>query len=393
MIAVSRLALFAPLALSTVLACKSSPPPANPPGEPPPPAATPAPSPDAVPPPTPAPIPPDPTAGADEDMKAVLHKLAALGGEPIETLSAEEARKQPTPADAVKALLVEQAKPNAPEPVGKVEDKTITVAGSKIPVRIYYPKEGKAPFPIVLYFHGGGFVLATNDTYDASARGIVAGTGAIVISPEYRKAPEHKFPAAHDDALAAYKWVVANAGALKGDKQRIALAGESAGGNLAAATAIAVRDDGKLPQPKHLLLVYPVASARTDTPSYRTHEHAVPLNKAMMTWFTEKYFNAPMDGQDPRINLLGARLTDLPPTTIINAELDPLTSDGEELATALEAAKVDVDQKTYEGMAHEFFGMGAAVADAQDAMDMATGALKAALEKGAEKKKVAQSEE
>ena len=292
------------------------------------PAEAPAPPP-ALPPPAPPP-PKDPLAGADADMKAVLDQLAALGGQPIETLSAEEARKQPTPADAVKALLTQQNKPTDPEPVAKVEERKIKGPGGDLPVRIYWPSKGKAPYPVVLYFHGGGFVIATNDTYDATPRALANGVGAVVISPEYRKAPENKFPAAHDDALAAYTWLLKNAASIKGDAKRIVFAGESAGGNLAAATAIAARD-AKMALPKHLLLVYPIASGKTDSPSYQKHADAKPLNKAMMSWFSEKYFRTTADGMDPRINLVGAKLEGLPPTTIINAEIDPLESDGKML--------------------------------------------------------------
>lgn len=373
---------LAPAVLATAIAaCKSTEPPAqeNLPAASAPPVVTPEPKP--APTPTPDPGPPEVMEKADADMKAVMDELTALGGKPIETLTPEEARQQPTPADAVKKLLAKQGKPTDPEMVGKIEEVSIPVKGGKIAARVYRPKEGKAPFPVVVYFHGGGFVIATNDTYDASARALANGSGAMVISPEYRKAPEHKFPTAHEDAFAAYQWITKNVGKLGGDAKRIALAGESAGGNLALATAMAVRDDGKIGQPKHMLLVYPVASPKTDTPSYLANANAKPLNKPMMKWFTDHYFTGATDGTDPRINLVAARLGDLPPATIINAEIDPLTSDGEMLAEALKAAKVEVEQKTYEGVTHEFFGMGAVVGDAKDAMEMGTEALEKALEK------------
>lgn len=331
------------------------------------------------------PQPKDPMADIDKDMGKVMDALAGLGVKPIESLTPEEARKQPTPADAVKAVLKQEDKPTAPEPVAKVQDKTIPGAAGNLPVRIYTPGGLKGPAPVVVYYHGGGFVIATNDVYDATPRSLANGAKAVVVSVEYRKAPENKFPAAHDDAFAAYRWVVKNAGSIGGDPKRIAVAGESAGGNLAENVAIAARD-AKEQAPTHVLLVYPVASSNLSSESYAKNRDAKPLNKAMMVWFTEKYFRTPDDAKDPRINLVAANLQGLPPTTIINASIDPLLSDGEELAKKLEDAKVSVKQKTYDGVVHEFFGMGAVVADAKDAMEFATDRLKESFEKGASAK-------
>jgi len=150
---------------------------------------------------------------------------------------------------------------------------------------------------------------------------------AVVVSVDYRLAPEHKFPAAHDDALAAYRWLARNAASVGGDPERLALAGESAGGNLAVATAMGARDAG-LTAPKHVLSVYPVAQSSTDTASYLKYADAMPLNRPMMLWFIGQVTSSPADVQDPRINLLKADLHGLPPVTIINAEIDPLRDDG-----------------------------------------------------------------
>ena len=318
-------------------------------------------------------------AKLDGDMKSVIDQLTSLNGKPTETLTAEEARKQPTPADAVKALLKKQGNATAPEEVGKIkiEERTIPGAAGKLPVRVYTPK-GAGPFPVIVYYHGGGWVIANNDTYDASARALTSGVQAVLVAVEYRKSPENKFPAAHDDALAAYEWVLKNAGSLHGDAKKIALAGESAGGNLAASVAIAARDKG-LQLPVHELLVYPIASGDLSSPSEIENAHAKPLNKAMMAWFAEKYFRTPADGADPRINLVGADLKGLPPTTIINAEIDPLRSDGENLAAKMRAAGVTVEQRTFSGVTHEFFGMGAAVAKAKEAEELGIARLKAAF--------------
>jgi acetyl esterase/lipase len=309
-------------------------------------------------------------AKLDDDMKGVMDELAALGGKPIETLTAAEARRQPTPADAVKAYLQKKDKDAKPLEMGKIEEKSFKGSQGSLPVRIYTPKSGKAPYPVVIYFHGGGFVIATNDTYDASARALANGAEAVVVSPEYRKAPEHKFPAAHDDAFATYDWVLHNAASFGGDPKRIALVGESAGGNLALNVSIAARDK-KMHMPSVQVLVYPLAGFDMTTPSYVDSANAKPLDKAMMVWFTEQYFRSPADGKDPRIDLIHANLKGLPPTTIINALVDPLRSDGEILRAKLYDAGVDAEQKTYSGVTHEFFGMGAAVSKAKDAMQLA----------------------
>ena len=140
---------------------------------------------------------------ANREMQAVLDELGTLGGKPIETLSPEEARKQPSPADAVKSLLKKRGDKVAPESVAKVENKSIPVSGGEIPIRIYSP-EGKGPFPVIVYIHGGGWVIADLDTYDSSPRALANGCKAVVVSTHYRLAPEHPFPASHEDVFAAY---------------------------------------------------------------------------------------------------------------------------------------------------------------------------------------------
>jgi acetyl esterase/lipase len=319
---------------------------------------------------------------ADKDMKEVLDELAALGGKPLETLTPAEARKQPTLADAEKALLKKQGKSTEPEEVGKVENKSIRSGSATLPARIYTPKEGKAPYPVVVYFHGGGFVVGSNDSYDASARGLANGAKAIVVSVDYRKAPESKFPAAHEDADAAYAWVLKNAASFSGDPKNVAVAGESAGGNLAINVAIDARDKAQQ-LPVHILAVYPVTTASTDSETFRDYAEAKPLNRSMMTWFFDKYTRTPADAKDHRLDLLSAKLGGLPQTTLITAELDPLRAEDEALEKKLDDAKVSVKLKNYEGVTHEFFGLGAVVGDAKDAMDFATSRLKDAFAKHA----------
>ena len=323
---------------------------------------------------TPAAATPSAPGMPDAEMQAVLDELAALSGKPIETLTPAEARKQPTPTDAVKQLLVKLGKPTTPPP--GVTMTTKTVAG--LPANIYTP-DGAGPFPIIVYYHGGGWVIANKDVYDGGARSLAIGAKAVVISADYREAPEHKFPAAHDDAIAVYKWALANAASIKGDPKKVAVAGESAGGNLAVATAIAARDM-KLQAPVAVISVYPIAGRDTATASYVENAMAKPLSRAMMSWFFDKYQHGDADGTDPRINLVSADLAGLPPVTIINAQIDPLRTDGEMLAAKIRAAGGTVDQKTYDGVTHEFFGMGAVHSKAKDAEAYAVAALMKAFQ-------------
>lgn len=312
-------------------------------------------------------------AKPDADMQAVLDTQAGLGVQPIEQLDPATARQQPSFADAARALLEAQDK-NPDDSMGvATRDTTYTGAAGKLPMRIYTPKnpagknrKGKA-LPIVLYFHGGGFVLADLDTYDATPRAIAAKGKMIVVSAEYRHAPENRFPAAHDDAFAAYQWVLANARRLGGDPRRVAVMGESAGANLAINTSIAARDNG-VQMPMHQVLIYPLAGVNMDTISYRENAYARPLNKAMVEWFMGHYLNGEQDKQDPRIDLVGkADVSGLPGTTVVLAEIDPLRSEGGMLAKKLEDARVLVRQRNYKGSTHEFFGLGRVVKDANDA--------------------------
>lgn len=323
-------------------------------------------------------------AAPTQEMQAVLDKLTALGAKPIGTLSVEETRAQPTPADAVMALMEEQGVEPDPalQAIGTT-DVMIPGAAGEVPARIYTP-EGEGPFPVIVYWHGGGWVIADIDTYDASARQLAAGAQALVVSLDYRQAPENPFPAAHEDAIASYEWVVENAGQWNGNVERLAVAGESAGGNLAANVAIAARDNGGI-QPDHQLLVYPVAGDDMTTDSYVENAEAQPLSKAAMEWFVEQVFTDASQAADPRLDLVEREdLEGLPPATVINAQIDPLRTEGETYAAHLKEAGVTVSQRTFDGVTHEFFGMGAVVPTAQEAMDFATSQLSEALNTAAE---------
>jgi acetyl esterase len=311
------------------------------------------------------------------EMQTVIEKLSSYGDKPLETLSAIDARKKHTPTDAVMDL-VKQNNITMPSPKVDTMGKDIDVSGGKIHLRIYTPKEGTGPYPLIVYYHGGGFVIANLDVYNASAQALAEQVGAIVVSVAYRLAPENKFPTAHNDAFAAYEWAVKNAVSLKADPAKIAVAGESAGGNLAANVSIMARDK-HIMIPVHQVLVYPIAQANMNTESYKMYEKAKPLNKAMMGWFTEKYLNTMIEAQNPKISLVNANLKGLPPTTIITAEIDPLHDDGVMLADKLKEAGVKVDTKNYDGVTHEFFGMAIVVPEAKAAQAYAADQLKAAF--------------
>lgn len=315
------------------------------------------------------------------DMRKVLAQFEALGPKPFANLSAPEARMQPSLADAVRKVQEREGKPTDPLAMASVEPRTMEVGTRRLDAKIYTPVvHGKKALPVVAYFHGGGFVVGGIDTYDASARALAKNAESIVVSLGYRRAPEHKFPAAHDDAYAGYHWVTEHAVSFGGDPKRIAVAGESAGANLALNVAIMVRDKGEQ-APLHALLVYPVVQTDVHTRSYDEWAYAKPLGRSSMAWFFERYLNSHEDEKDPRINLTRASLSRLPRTTVVLAEIDPLRSEGELLASKLKDAGVDVQSKTYERVTHEFFGTGAVVSAAQEATALAGTRLKASFKK------------
>ena len=328
-------------------------------------------------------------ARADKDMRAVLETLKELGAKPLHTLTVEEARKGPTPGDAAKAVMSKNGK-KQPEPNVRKENVQYTAAAGEQPARIYIPTpatgkqaQSDQPMPVILYFHGGGWVIADLDTYDASAQALAQKTNAIVVSAEYRHAPENKFPAAHDDAFAAYRWVLENAQKWGGDPQRVAVAGESAGGNLAINVAIAARDNN-VQAPVHMLLVYPVAGTDTNTESYKENAEAMPLGKADMEWFIDKVLADKSQMNDPRLDIVGrAKLENLPPATVITAQIDPLRSEGRALAAKLREAGSEVTTQNYEGATHEFFGMAGVVRDAEQAQALAVRELREAFNQSA----------
>lgn len=313
-------------------------------------------------------------AQPNEQMKSVLDALTALEAKPIHTLSVPESRTQARPADA--ARTVQRDEKISPSPEDRVATKDIAIpspAGA-LPARVYTP-EGEGPFPVVVYFHGGGWVIADINTYDATPRALALGAKAIVISVDYRHAPESKFPAQHDDAWSAYSWIVEHVHTLNGDAKRIAVAGESAGANLAANVALMAKER-RTTMPVHQLLVYPIAGNDTNTPSYQENADAMPLGKADMEWFISNVFVSKDQAADPRINLVGRTdLDDLPGATVVTAQIDPLRSEGQAYADKMREAGVSVNLINVDGVTHEFFGMAKVVDAAKTAVDAANSDL------------------
>jgi acetyl esterase len=299
----------------------------------------------------------------------VLDQLAALGGPPLGTVSPEESRR---------AMDARRASMPPGEPVASVEDRVIPGPGGDIPVRIYTP-EGTAPFPVVVYFHGGGWVIGSVEGSDATARALTNRSGCQVVSVEYRLAPENKFPAAIDESFAATEWVAANASSFGGDPARIAVAGDSAGGNLAAAVCLLAKERGG-PKISFQLLVYPVTDFNLETRTYAANADGYLLTRTSMEWFWAQYLNDPEEAKNPIAAPLQAPdLSGLPPALVITAEFDPLCDEGEAYALRLSEAGVPTVFRRFDGMIHGFFGMFLAVDKGKEAIQLAGDALKAAL--------------
>ena len=307
--------------------------------------------------------------------QAIVDAFSSFGPLPFEILTPDEARKQPGPDDAVKKVLADRGLAG-PEPVGSVEDIPIPDgAGGEQTLRVYRPADaGTGPLPVVLWIHGGGWVLFDIDTYDASCRGVCNKTGAIVVSPDYRRAPEAVFPAAHDDVLTAWTWVRENAATIGADPARMAIGGESVGGNMAAATSLQLAANGQ-PVPLAQVCVYPLTTAEQFGESMVDAADARPLDRPLLSWMAMHAFQGrPEAATDPRIALLDwtqEQRAGMPPTLVITAERDVLRSQGQQFAADLEAAGVRTTHRYYEGVMHEFFGAAAVLDEAEQAQQEA----------------------
>jgi acetyl esterase len=297
----------------------------------------------------------DRMARLDADMRHVLDRWEAMGGKPIETVSATEARATPTLIQAMRQLLRDAREENG---VG-MEMRMIPGADGGLRARIYVPTAlvGLEALPMILYFHGGGFTVGDLDHDDETPRALSKRCNAVVVAAQYRQAPEFKFPAAHEDAWAAWTWMIENSRSLRGDPTRVALVGEEAGGNLAVNVALRARDDGGV-VPRHLGLITPMAGTDFSRPSYIEDAASRPVGTATIRWFYKRVLRGKNALSDKRLNLVDRHdLAGLPPTTIVNAAIDPLRSEGEALADALRRHGVWVDATTYDGVTAQFFGL------------------------------------
>jgi acetyl esterase len=254
---------------------------------------------------------------------------------------------------------------SAPAPMAQVEDRVVEGA---VRARVYWPSRTAQPSAACLYFHGGGFVLGSLRSHDGLVRALAARTGFVFVAVDYRLAPEHKLPAAHDDALAAYRWTHAHAKELGIDPARIGLAGDSAGGNLVLATAISARDEG-LPAPRALFPLYPAVDLTRSFPSHRELGHGYFLTKELLDWFLERFLQRPEQVRDPRVSpLFQTHLARLPPTHLVTAGFDPLRDEGEAMVTRLRESGVVVTHQSEDTLIHGFVSMAGAIPAAERAI-------------------------
>jgi acetyl esterase len=312
--------------------------------------------------------------GIDADAAKVLELVRQSGRPPYETLQPGEARELYRAARLV-------LQPEPPE-VAEVRDIAVSAPSGAIPLRLYRPAGSAAEtkLPALIFFHGGGWVLGDLDTHDGVCRRLANAAGCAVVAVDYRLGPEHKFPAAVEDALHATEWIAGKADALGLDGSRLAVGGDSAGGNLAAIVCIDARDRGG-PTLRHQLLIYPATDMACSHESHRIHTEGLPLTHATVVWFRDHYLRSADDHADWRASPLRAvEFRDLPPAYVITAGFDPLASEGEEFAAKLRAAGVPVTLRRYDSQIHGFVTMGRIIAAAGEALDAAGAAVRQHLE-------------
>ena len=311
----------------------------------------------------------------DPNVKLMLDAMAAANMNPFEddilAKSAAELR------DALAANRL----PTPEVDIAKFEDRTIPGhGGDEIPVRVYWPATDGAVRPAIVYYHGGGWVIGGLDTHDNAARMLANATDAVVVFIDYRLAPEARYPVAAEDCYEGLRWTVAHAGALGVDPARIAVAGDSAGGNLAAVVALMARDRGG-PALRYQLLVYPCTDMDPERwPSMAENRNGYFLTTDSMVWFYDQYVPDPSDRTQPYASPIhAADVSGLPPAFVITAEFDPLRDEGEAYGARLQAAGVPTEVQRYDGMIHGFFGMTAMFEQARDAHAVASAKVQAAL--------------
>lgn len=293
----------------------------------------------------------------DDEMAAVIEEIEAMGVPPWHAMSVESARK--IEDDVFTA--------DEREEIHFVRNLAIPGPRGEIPIRVYRPDVQNAP--VVVFYHGGGWVLGTLDSIDGVCRKLAKRAECVVVSVDYRLAPEQPFPAGADDAFAALEWVENHADSFGGDPSKLGVAGTSAGGNLAAVTALRAREfDG--PTLSHQCLLYPITNHDFDTDSYVENGDSPLLSRADMEWFWNQYLRSPVDGVNPFASPLRATdLSGLPPTTVVTCGYDPLRDEGIAYADRLAEDDVPVRHDHYAEMAHGFLSLTDTVSTADEAMD------------------------
>jgi len=314
------------------------------------------------------------------DMKRVIDALKATKPAPVPQLTYDQAREQAGPADAVAAVLAMEGKPATDPDIKAMHVAMPGPSGKPLILKVFRPKQaGVAPLPTVVYYHGGGWVIAGTRGYQASCEAIAKLANCNVVEVAYRQAPEAKFPAAHEDSYAALQFVAKNPKKFMAVPGKISVLGESAGGNLATGVCMMAKDRKGF-MPKAQVLVYPVTQEGMVTPSYKANMKSVPLSTPMLPWFYNYYFGSPKGKPTNKLasplNAPLSALRGLPTATFIHADIDPLLSEGKMYHDKLKKAGVATAGRTWTGVTHEFFGMGALVKSAMEAEQYAADALK-----------------
>lgn len=305
----------------------------------------------------------------DPQVKVLLDMMKGVPS--FSELSPDGARKQMSDMRALR-----NAEPLA---VAKVENREIPGPAGSVPIRIYTPA-GKGPFPVLVFYHGGGFVIGDLESHDGLCRSLTNGAGCVTVAVDYRLAPEAKFPAAVEDCYAATRWVADNAVNLNADPNQLAVGGDSAGGNLSAVISIMARDQ-KTPKIAFQLLIYPATDLTCSAPSHKTNTEYI-LSPDDIGWFMGHYLRNDADRRNPLASpSFAASFKELPPALIITAEFDPLRDEAEDFGKKLRGAGVPVQVSRYEGMVHGFASMGDILDKGKQAVAEASAALKRAFAK------------